>query len=176
MGERCKLPCSSLREARAGPSRKCHGLSNFIIYIPECLKIVFKALRVLKRKLSRKKFQTPSGEGRRRVAGSGHFPWTFPQPGKFPQPGQFPLYLHGVGHSPFHHHHPPRGSLRVRTPHCGSLRVRSIGKGQTSKNFQPRIGPLGSGLWVSAFSYVRFNSRGTVLGGEGNCTGGRMSG
>jgi len=45
-----------------------------------------------------------------RGTGSGHVPLDIFPPGHVPPdispPGQFPLPLHGVGHSPHHHHAP----------------------------------------------------------------------
>ena len=58
---------------------------------------------------------------------AGHIP-----PGYFRIPDNFP-HLHGVGHFPFHHRHPPVNSIKrstvnvYETDRSGSVRVRSTG-------------------------------------------------
>jgi len=61
-----------------------------------------------------------------------------------PLPNNFPSILHGVGHSPFHHHHPPIYNIKRSTVNVYKLiaadRLRSEVRVGASlqKNFRPR--------------------------------------
>ena len=48
--------------------------------------------------------------------GSGHFPWTYSPPGRFPLDN--PPFENGVGHPPFHRHHPRIYSIKRTDSQC----------------------------------------------------------